>query len=59
MKSSDEVKNAVLRLYEAVSAGDVGELVLLFSRENGLLVIGSDPTEWWADYDTITGAFEA
>ncbi len=59
MNPSDEIKNAVLRLYETVTAGDVSGVERLFSRENGVLVIGSDPSEWWADHDTIIGAFKA
>lgn len=59
MNPSIEIKDAVLGLYESVTAGDVGAIERLFSRQSGVLTIGSDPSEWWADYDTIVGAFKA
>lgn len=31
----------------------------LFSRQSGVLAIGSDPNEWWAGYDTIARVFKA
>lgn len=49
MNSSDEIKNAVLRLYEAITARDMNAIARLFSRQNGVRVIGSDANEWWAD----------
>jgi adenylate cyclase len=59
MNPSTELKNAVLRLYECISLGDVGAVQHLFSQQDGVLAIGSDPNEWWADYDMITQAFKA
>ncbi len=58
MNRSTEIKDAVLRLYESVTRGDVSTIERLFSRQSGVLTIGSDPGEWWADYDTIVGAFK-
>ena len=59
MNPSDEVKNAVLRLYESMSIGDVSAIERLFSHQSGILTIGSDPNEWWAGYDTIDRVFKA
>jgi hypothetical protein len=47
MKPSNEVRNAVLGLYESMGMGDVGAIERLFSCQSGVLVIGTDPNEWW------------
>ena len=59
MEPSAELKNAVLRLYDAMAAGDVSAIERLFSRRDGVLAIGSDPAEWWAGHDAIVRKFEA
>jgi hypothetical protein len=59
MKPSHEVRNAVLRLYESMGTGDVSAIERLFSRQSGVLAIGSDPGERWAGHDTIVEAFKA
>jgi SnoaL-like domain len=59
MHPSAEVRTAVLRLYESMAAGDVNAIERLFSRRDGVLVIGSDPAEWWVGHDAITRAFAA
>jgi ketosteroid isomerase-like protein len=59
MESSAELKSAVLRLYEAMAAGDPGAIGRFFSRASGVLAIGSDPAEWWAGHDAIAQAFAA
>jgi len=59
MNPSTDVRNAVLRLYEGMATGDVAALARLFSRESGVLAIGSDPAEWWVGHDTILEAFKA
>jgi ketosteroid isomerase-like protein len=59
MNPSVEIRDAVLRFYEAVATGDVSALERLFSRQSGVLAIGSDPDEWWAGHDTIVDAFKA
>lgn len=58
MEKSVELKNVVLGLYESMSKGDVSAIEDIFSRQVGVLGIGSDPNEWWADYDRIVGAFK-
>ncbi len=58
MNQSTEVGNAVLRLYETMATGDVSAIERIFSRQSGVLAIGSDPDEWWAGHDTIVEAFK-
>jgi hypothetical protein len=48
----------VLRLYESMATGDASVMARLFSQEDGVLAIGSDPTEWWAGHSAIRRAFE-
>ncbi len=59
MEESAEVKSAVRRYYEAIAAGDAQVMEELFSRQGGTLLIGSDPNEWWAGYDTAMHAWKA
>jgi ketosteroid isomerase-like protein len=58
LEQSAALESAVLRLYGAMAAGDVSAIERLFSRQNGVLAIGSDPAEWWAGHDAIVRAFE-
>jgi hypothetical protein len=55
MEKSVELKNVILGVYESMSKGDDCSI---FSRQVGVFGIGSDPNEWWADYDSIVGAFK-
>ncbi|MDE3091178.1 MAG: nuclear transport factor 2 family protein [Chloroflexota bacterium] len=58
MEASTELKNIVLRFYEAVSRGDSTFLERLISREDGAIVIGTDPNEWWEGYATIIPTYK-
>jgi len=59
MNPSTEVREAVLRFYQAVGSQDLAALERIFSRQSGVLAVGTDPNEWWAGYDTIMQAFQA
>jgi ketosteroid isomerase-like protein len=59
MNPSVELKNAMLRFIESFSSGDVSTIEHLFSHQDGVLALGTDPSEWWAGYDTITRVFKA
>ena len=59
MTPSEEIKNAVLHLYESMSTGNLSAIERMFSRQRGVLAIGSDPNECWTDYDTINQVFSA
>ena len=59
MEQSTELKELYLRSCEAQSSGDYSFFERHFSQKDGVLAIGTDPTEWWAGYATITKVFEA
>jgi SnoaL-like domain len=46
MERSDEVRDLMLRLGEGMAAGD-RSLIDELSGSSDLLVIGTDPAEWW------------
>ncbi len=58
MATSVELKNIVLNLYVCITKGQITAVDNIFSSEVGILLIGSDPTERWTDYDTIVRAFK-
>jgi hypothetical protein len=57
MEQSTELKEVYLRICEAMSNGEASFFRGCFSQEDGVIAIGTDPTEWWAGYDTITRVF--
>lgn len=59
MRESQELRDVYLRLCEAEASGDLGFIERLFSREAGMLAIGTDPGEWWAGSDRTLQAFKA
>ena len=42
MNQSSELKNVVLHFYEGLSKGDLSVIEHLFSRQKGVLAIGTD-----------------
>jgi hypothetical protein len=59
MEPSTELKELVLRTYEAMGNADTTFYDHHLSHQDGVLIIGSDPNEWWTGYDTITQVFKA
>jgi len=59
MEQSTELKELYLRSCEAQSSGDYSFFERHFSQKDGVLAIGTDPTEWWTGYATITRVFKA
>jgi hypothetical protein len=59
MKPSAELRALVQRSYAALASGDVSFYDQHLSRQDGVLIIGSDPNEWWADQETISRVFKA
>jgi len=59
MEQSPELKALMLRFYEAVSRGDAAFMERFLSKHGDVLVIGTDPNEWWADPTTITQTLQA
>ena len=59
MEQSTELKELYLLICEALSRGDDAFFELCFSQKDGVLAIGTDPTEWWTGYAAITKVFKA
>jgi hypothetical protein len=59
MEPSTELKELVLRTYAAMGNGDTSFYDQHLSHQEGVLIIGSDPNEWWTGYDTIIQVFNA
>jgi len=59
MEQSTELKELYLRCCEAQSSGDYSFFERHFSQKDGVVAIGTDPTEWWDGYATITRVFKA
>jgi ketosteroid isomerase-like protein len=59
MQESAELKDLYIRLCEAQTNGEYSFFEKYFSQKDGVLAIGTDPSEWWAGYDTITKVFKA
>jgi ketosteroid isomerase-like protein len=59
MEPSTELIDIVLRYYEAVSRGDTTLLEQLLSHEDGIVVIGTDPNEWWEGYENIMSTYKS
>lgn len=53
MERSPDLKDVMLRYYEAVSRGDEAFMDKILSRQDEVLIVGTDPDEWWTDPSTI------
>ena len=47
------------RLFAAINARDVDTFLNLHAREVGVLFIGTDPDEWWQDYESFSQIVQA
>jgi hypothetical protein len=56
MEQSDELRDLMLRFYEAVNAGDLSLVERHVSRQEGAVFVGTDPNEWWEGYETFVEA---
>lgn len=59
MQPSSELRELVLRTYAAMGSGDTTFYERHLSQQDGVLIIGSDPDEWWTGYETITQIYKA
>lgn len=59
MQESAELKDLYVRLCQAQTNGDYQFFEEMFSQEDGVVAIGTDPSEWWLGYDAITKVFKA
>lgn len=54
MERSSDLEGLTRELYDAMERGDGAFLADLISHGDDVVMIGSDPREWWRDFDTIT-----
>ena len=59
MQPSTELKDLVLRTYQAIANGDTTFYDRHLSQQQGVLIIGTDPNEWWEGHETINRVFKA
>ena len=60
MQSSDELRNLILQLYKKEASGGLFDFAAqLYSRQEGVLVIGSDPGDRYEDYESVIGFYQA
>jgi ketosteroid isomerase-like protein len=59
VQRSADVREAMLRFYDRLSAGDVASFDQLVSRDPATLVIGTAPGEWVTDRARLRFGFEA
>jgi SnoaL-like domain len=59
MQQSAEVRDAMLRFYDRLSASDVESFDELVSQEPAALTIGTAPGEWVTERDRMRFGFEA
>ena len=59
MQPCDELRDLVLGNYEKEGAGKVLEVVKnTYSHQEGAIVVGTDPNEWFEGYDAILHFYE-
>jgi hypothetical protein len=59
MRQSEEVREAMLRYCESISASDVASFDELVSQEEAALIIGTAPGEWVTERERLRYGFEA
>ena len=59
MKRSPDIERLVRETSEAGMRGDAGPMLAATSKEPGVVMIGSDPNEWWDGHDAIVAAMQA
>jgi hypothetical protein len=59
MDQSTELKALMLRIYDAVSRGDGDFLEGVVSSADGMVFIGTDPTEWFEDSGSVVRMLRA
>ena len=60
MQPCDEFKNIVLRHYGKFDTGDQAETIQeIYSPQEGVVIIGNDPKEWFDDRESILAFMKA
>jgi ketosteroid isomerase-like protein len=59
MQSSDELRNLIIQLYEKEASGGIFDFARqLYSRQEGVLVIGSEPGDRYEGYEAIISFYK-
>ena len=59
MEQSVELRDLSVRMLEAYASGDISVFENLISQKDEVIVIGSDPNEWWTGHNTIISVFKS
>jgi adenylate cyclase len=60
METSAELRDLTLRLYKALESTEINSFLESHtSQQDGVLMIGTAPEEWWSDYKTIIRKIKA
>jgi ketosteroid isomerase-like protein len=59
MESAPDLKEVYLRTYDILTTGDTAAFDRLTSHDARVVVIGTDPDEWWTDPTTLAEAVKA
>jgi ketosteroid isomerase-like protein len=54
MERSQEVEGAIQRLLDAIGSADFEAATELLSPRPEILLLGTDPEEWWSGYETVS-----
>ena len=58
MERSTAIEARTREVYAALQSGDGAAVSRLYSNQDGVLLIGTDPEEWWRGHDTIAKIWE-
>lgn len=59
MEPSPELRDLTTGFLRAMTTGDAAYAARALSQQPGVLGIGTDPAEWWADYPTLDRVLKA
>ena len=59
MEQSADLRELMLRAYEAYTKGDLSFIESHLSSQDDVLVIGTDPQEWWTGQADIMQVFRS
>ena len=57
--ASPGIQTLIERYAEAVRVGDLDTVATLIDEGDDVLIIGTDPEEWWRGRDTVLGVYRA
>ena len=55
MEHAPDLEALMHRWYAAIATGDAAYVERVLSRQAGLLVVDTDPREWWTGYAVAAG----